>query len=662
MDQSNFNQNEFQESNTTGASDVPPAEHTTAPKKSKKGLLIAIISIIVVAILAVAGFFVYNALTKKDTAAGKVDELPPGEVSEIALYPDCEVKKSDLEKFGKLIEERAAVLGTNYKVVVDKEKIVLTIEKSLLGNTAAERVGTIELLTSRGNINIGEKELIGYDSPEKKNFSNITITEFDRADLLSDYKVNMKDERYDQLDAIKEEKIYGIDIELDKDGKKLVKETVDSSYDESPKLTMIHDFLEDDPSKTKFFGSVFVDDEKKPTKITVINPGASYEKNAHLMKKVLEQGQLDFGLVVQIMDEPTWETEGKHLGKNQASKLGGESFVIQCEPDKYTRTYLSEVEFAEYEKIVKNRLDKLDVKYMFGTTGFDDKTYCVKLNSKEIAPDFIRLIFNTNGISVVSAFDNISSLTDLEVVKDGNKLALRASMYDSAEEFLTKYQISDDTVYLVANDVTIASANINNLQSIDDSKCYIDFDTFLCFDEPEATQKEENILRLIEYIYNDEDRVYFVGTYTFISDSSKNLTLSDLKWKYSSMSAVDDMTFALLEDECYTISKMVDSRNMLIIELDIPVNDDLPVAFTDKVKELYNMANFDDGSYVEIHFVIKDETKESPANQLRIEVTKDTYNGKMNIRHDASGPKFFEYWGDMYDILITDPFYSTHRY
>ncbi len=672
---------------TPAAVETKPVAEEKVVKKSKKPIIITIIAIILVAALAVAGcLLVPKFLSANDKSAnestetkegkaededeGKEEEVEAskdvlkdkkdGELSTIALYPDREVKKDDLKKFSKMIDERAKVLGEDYEVKLEDDRIILIIDKNLLGSTAAERTATVELLLSRGNVSISENGYVGYIGPEKGEIAEITVKEFGRTDLLSEYRVNMMDERYEQLELIKEDTIYGVEVEFDGAGEKKMKEVVEGSYSSNLKLTAVHDFLDEGGfSEAKFFGGVFMEDEEDFSKIIMINPGASYKKNAEVMEKILEQGTMSFGLVMEIQDEPLWDDNKNKFGENQVDSLK-DGVTILCTPTKYSRQYLSEVDFAEYEKTVKERIDVLGIDYMFGTTGFDDKTYCIKVKSEDFAPDFTRLIFNTNGVRVVSAFDTLNSFYYEEIVEEDGKYVVRMQSYYTKDEILSNNTISEDTLYLVVNDVTIASANINNIKEIDGKK-YLDFDNFLCFNKAEATEDEKPVLDLIPVIFNNYGGG-FEGTYSFRSDKKDVTSIGELDWKYSSLTAVDEKTFEIVEDMCYEADKMVDSRNMLVITLDIPVDDDLPKKFTDKAKEIYNAIDLDSGAYVEVHFVIKDETKESPADQFRLEVTKDTYEGKMIIRDVVSGPKFSDYWSDMYEITEEDSFFAERSW
>ncbi len=706
-----------------------PAPDTTAPKKAKKEkgtnpALIAIIVVLSVLLLGICGFLGFKLLNPSDDEDGKKEEsaddeneeddekgsedadeidnvvvstdedadgektsdedekeevkdtpvaikgVEREEISVIELYPDRAVSKSDIEEFAGLIEERAKVLGDTFLVEYDSEKIVLTIEKELLGETAGERVHTMELLKSRGNISFGDNEYIDtYQTPSKDNIDEITVVEVDRVDLLLDYKANMVDKRYTQLESIKDSEIYALEIAFTKGGVEKISELVtdDAKYG-TPKTTVAHDFDEDSYSKDDpFFANVFIESYDDFSTVLLVSPGASYEKNADLMKKILEQDEVDFGLVMSIKDEPNWETSGRNMGVNQKTSVSGATITAQITPDDYTREYCSEVEFAEYEKVVKERLDVLGIDYMFGTTGFDDKTYCVKLRTDEFAPDFFRLIFCRNQISVRSSFDNLYEFDYPELVVENGKPVLRLKTSATAEELLNEYTIPGNTLYLVVNDVTIASADVTSIKELSDTgysyyKNCLDFENFLCFGDIEVSEEELNVLELVCSIA-DNDYVSYEGTFEFRNYTGGDASsLGDIEWKYATLTSEDERVMSIVNGMGHSIEKLVDQRNMLNIYIDLPVNDDLVEDFVSEVKAIYEACAFDGGAYNIINFIIVDEKLDSPADTFRFEVEKDTYSGKMTINDRVSGPKFNKYWSKMYDITEEDEFFTSRSY
>mgnify|MGYP003305234533 CR=1 FL=1 len=379
-------------------------------------------------------------------------------------------------------------------------------------------------------------------------------------------------------------------------------------------------------------------------------------------KMILETGRHGFGMVTSIADEPLWQTDEKEFGKNQVGSLKGEAIIAEYSPNDYTRTNNTEADYAKFETIIKERLDVLDIDYMFGTTGFDDKTYCIKVLPKDFAPDFFRLIFGDDRISIRSTFKSISGFHSLEVDEKDGQYVIKTEAYDTADEILSKNDIPDNIVYLVANDVTIASADITTMEKDGDDN-FLYFKDFLCFGDAQASEYDKKVLELICEI-SEGEYVYFDGTFRFrAGDSSdKHDSIDSYDWKYNPLTEQDEAVFSIVEDLGHDIQKMVDERNMLVITIDEEIDESLPKDFLDAAKKVYEECNFDNGAYNKIQFVIKNETLESPANKFRLEISKDSFDGKMIITDKVSGPKFSKYWSEVYDITEEDTFFTERSW
>ena len=658
------------DSTITDIPDTNPEMAIVEEKKKKSPLKWIILAVLVVAV-AVGGFFGYKYFVGGDDQSDikskkliEMKELDPESVTVMELYPDREVSSGDIKAFAGVIEERVAILGENYVVEYDSEKITLTIEKTMLGETATERMSTVELLLSRGNVAFGLNEYVYYDSPEKSGIKEIAVEKLERADFLADNKIGFIDKRYEQIEAIRTDEIFGLKITFDTASAELMEELTKDAYGE-PKLTAMHDFIEENRDEEKFFGTVVFAQDNDFSVVYVVNSGASYEKNTLLMKKILEQDAMKFGLVAESLDEPIWETEGKRMGKNQVKSMDGFTVSAAFNPDKFSREYNKETDYAEFESLIKRRMDVLGINYMFGTTGFDDKTFCVRLDSKEFTPDFFRLIFGSRSISVNSSFGRISGFSSPELVEKDGKIAIRVENYNTFDEIMKDNTIADNAVYLVVNDVTVANADITLMEENEEGN-FIYFTNFPCFGNREATEDDKNILELICAIADDTYHS-FSGSFTFHSyddgNSAEDLTLGDLEWKYSPLTSQDEIVFGIINDLGCDVEKKSDSRNSIIITiLDVEVNEQLPVNFLEKIKTVYAACNFEGGAYNEVTFVIKDEKKESPANEYRVVVRKDTYDKKMEASLRATGPKYSTYWYDTYTIMQEDPFYVALKY
>lgn len=687
MEQNNFNsQNEREqtgfnaepshkeESVFAGAKHVASAMKSATVKKSKKKpLVIAVVCLVVTAVLLIGGYFAYkhfakdsvnknvptstndNLQTKDAKDANKAEQnKETAQVTVIELYPDRKVNKKDLEKFMAIIDERAKILGDAYQLNVDESKITLTIEKDLLGTTAGERNDTLKMLISRGNLCFGTPYYLDTQNDIKGFVFKSKIANLDAKTILAEYSDNMLEEKYSQLEAVKDKNIYALELTLNNSGI----DHLNFLSDDAPQDSVIiaaHGFETNEYNDSyNFFGSVLLKN-KDASAVYIVSPTPTYPKTAELMKVIIDQEEMNFGLKESIADEPNWQTDESEMGKNQVATMDENSIITLFTPDEFSRSYNTEDDFLNYEATVKSRLEKLGIKYMFGTSGFDDKTYCVKLSASDVGPDFFRLIFGKGEVMVNSAFDTLYSMYDPELIKTNGKYAIRMYSYSSPDEILSETNIPNNIVYLVANDVTIASADITTMTE-EDGKYYLYFENFLCFGDTEVTKKEEKALDLICSVNND-NYTPVEGTFVFRASSNKE-TLDSFNWKYEPLTSEDTRVFDIVTSMGHDIEKTVDSRNNITITINLKVTPSLPQDFVNNIKEVYTACNFDTGAYNKISFVIKDESVDSPADKFRFEVEKDTFDGKMEIDEEISGPKFFDYWSDMYDIISGDTFFT----
>jgi len=261
-----------------------------------------------------------------------------------------------------------------------------------------------------------------------------------------------------------------------------------------------------------------------------------------------------------------------------------------------------------------------------------------------------------------SAYDSVFSSSGIEQGEKDGKPALVVKSYESLEEILADNDIPGNTVYLVVNDVTIASADITTLsEDEDDYYNFLYFTDFQCFGDIEVSDDEENIFELIEFI-SDSSYKYINGDYNFrtYGDNGEIInSLGDIDWKYDPLTARDKEVMDIVEKYGYEFSKTVDKRNAITITAEFDVNHNLPKKFTDAFKELYTTCNFDDGSYNEVIFVIEGEKNENPADSFRLRAYKDDYYGKILVDDSISGPTYFEYWSPVYEIMEKDEFFIS---
>lgn len=660
----NENMQPVQPAQNSLATQQPVSPEGKVKKPKKKKLLIWSIIILLVAALGVTAYFVVPMMFgEKAPDEITLADLKPEEITTLEFYPTSDCSKSDLEKVVKVMTARLEILGKAYEISCDDEKINLRIGKFMLGETAIERASTLELIQSRGNFGIGSYYGYVYTDAEDSTIKEVEIVTLKKATFVSDYKSNFDEDFYNIIDGIDAEDIYVVSAKLTSSAEDEVEEWAE--YDDD-QMYAIHD-VETYSNEGVVLGGAFAVESEDYAKSYIVSKGCSYAKNADLIKHIVENDGFDIGFVSKIVDEPTWETDKSKFGKKQVTSMSGETIIVEATPDDYTVSYTTELEYETQKNIIKSRLDVLGVDYMFGTKGFDDKIFCIRIAPKNISPDLIRMIFNGRDIEVRSTFDYVSAFSTygFELDETGN-YGLIVEAYNTADELRADYNIPNDIVYLVVNDVTVAQANINDIVAVDEYNNVLKFEYFTCFDNNVATSSDKKILEMICAI-SEDDFVSYTCEYEvrlFNGDNEdKEFDLaSDITWKHSSVSEADLAMFNTITSMGYNVIKKIDTLNMIEITIDVPVDANLVSNFAEKAKEIYNNCYFDGGAYRKIIFVIKDEKKNSPANEFRIVAEKNDYYGKMLVSYEVGGPDFSDYWLESYEYEENDEFFVLRTY
>ncbi len=630
-------------------------------KFSKKRIILAIVTVLAIA-LAVTGFAGCGEKSE-NVSEVKLGDLSAEEITNIEFYPTSEVTAAELKDAADVMDKRLGVLGNAYEISADDEKITLKIGKAMLGESALERTSTLELIQGRSNFTVGTYYGYSLTETDKKVFKNAKVVALDTSEFISDYEKYFDSDFEDVITGITSDKIYVVSVDLSSEAEQDIEAW--REYDEG-QIYALHS-VETYSGYGDVLGGLFEVKTGDYSTCYIVSNGCSYEKNAELIKYNLEKDSFDMGFVTKIVDEPTWETKSSDFGAKQVASMSGETIVVEAIPDDYTVLRNSASNFEAQKENIKARLDTLGIEYMFGTKGFDDKTYCIRMSPQHIAPDLVRMIFNGKNIEVFSAFDDVSSFITYEMNLDetGN-LGLVMESYNSAEEIKTQYNIPNDIVYLVVNDVTVAQANINDMVE-KEGKYFLEFENFLCFDYPEATSTDKKILEMICAIANEDYTYHYVCEYNirlFRGEKEvENFDLStDIAWKHSSISAADEAMFTAINSMGYDVSKKIDALNMIEIVIDdVSVDENLVSEFVKKVKTIYDECYFDGGAYRKIIFVIENEKTQSPANEFRITVEKDDFENKMIAGFDASGPAFSDYWSEAYNYELSDEFFTLRN-
>lgn len=623
-------------------------------KKACRFLKFSLITSILI-VLIFTMFFCYNYYFVKKNYLP--ENYNPHDYTTFELRPDREISDKELNDFCNAVKERLFILGEHFEVIKDNDKITITVEKSMLGKTNDERNAAIELIKSNGNIAFCNNSFSLDTALLRTNIGKISVVQLNKSEILENFILDFKADKYEQIKSLDTEVLFALEITFDSKGTDKINDLINDSK-KAPKLVSYHDYIEENGEDEKFFGSVLPNDESENFSAYIINSYPVCEKNAKLMKLILEQDEFDFGFVMQNMDEPVWETDEKNMGKNQVTSLDGFTVTAEFSLSNLSRSHNSDIECGEYETLLKERMDVLGINYMFGNSSNDDKTYCIKVCPEEFNPDFFRMIFYKKEVSVVSAFDSIYGFHSPKIEEIDGMPAIKMKCYYSKEELISDNRITDNIVYLLVNNVIIAKANITTMKSEDK------FIYFTDFNYTDNSVIDENLLELVCHISRTPS-MSFDGTLRIRAYDSngreQNKAIEEINWKYAPLTEYYNNIIDRISEFGGKVEKNYDRMNSITIVLDIPINENLPSEFINKVKDIYNICNFDDGNFNEIIFIIKDEKNKTPADECRICFEKDMYDGIMKSNLIMNGPNFEEYTIETTLLINNDIFFSSHK-
>ena len=383
--------------------------------------------------------------------------------------------------------------------------------------------------------------------------------------------------------------------------------------------------------------------------------GSSVEERLSAFSSIFDASEYDFDVVLDYLDEPNWETDRSIMGMNQTDNMldGAVIFTYSFDKIERERGRVNSDYFIPFEDSIREKLDSLSIKYMFGTAAYDPYTYCIKVYPEDFSLDFARVIFGENHCNLFTQYgQNLGCICEKVVEVDGG-YALQCYIGSlSPDVLINEYNVTNDKIYLVINDVTVASASLSEMYKRD--YWYIDFKHFLCFDSPQATEKDINALNM--FLVSGRSNIYSSDGGQYGVCVPENVVPM---WKYSSMSSEDERVSKIVSEKGHAFSKQIDGRNEIEITIDIPHDKNLVPSFLTAVKEIYTDCNFDGCSYNEIIFKVVDENIENPNDMFRIVAEKDLFNERgMEFNDYCGGPKFDRYYFTFKDSLESDSFFN----
>ncbi|MBR5506439.1 MAG: hypothetical protein IKV88_00135 [Clostridia bacterium] len=193
------------------------------------------------AFLALAGIVAYLFLGgETNTPLKDTSPIAAENLTTVYFYPTTECSADELSEMTKTIAERIQVLGTAYDVSSDEKKIILKIDKTLLGNTAVERKHTVDLIASRGDLLIHANNFGSTAKLSGADIETVEVVNFDLRTFLADNVNNLEGNRYEQLEVMGADEVYGIKIIVKAESGEKCRAVLKEAAENNGKMAILH--------------------------------------------------------------------------------------------------------------------------------------------------------------------------------------------------------------------------------------------------------------------------------------------------------------------------------------------------------------------------------------------------------------------------------------
>jgi len=512
-----------------------PAETGVKKKKAGKKVIIIVVAILLILAIGAGAFFLINGGKDEKEPANEpqkestetvvndpeevvdpiVEEESP-EVHTFELFPQKEGDSYNLSTCNKIINERLSAVGIDGKATVENNKIILTLPVDFASSYEAKEKA-LEILTSKGEFYFGNSTL---------STSDVCNDYFEKIEVKSDNKDNYlkyttdKIDTYtkDDIDEIEGDTIYFLQMSMDSFGVAELQDAMDRSSDGCVCAYLDTEIMFSDVGAVSGslidVGAVVVASDENLNEIDLLPSYAcGDEKIVNLLKYVIENEPIPCALDYTCIDTPVWETSGDAMGENQVAGIDGKAVVLEygC----YFYGDHSQEDIDKSVKLVKSRLDTLEIPYAFGYGKYNENNIALMISPEDVTSEMIRMFTVNSSIQVYNQYEQLSlSIDSFNITKDEDKnMCLELSFYSSYEEVMNTFKGINsyrenhnllvegmDKMYLVVNDVTIASADINTLS--EDS--VIRFSNLLCMDKKTIEKEDTAFLDFIASL-NDEE-------------------------------------------------------------------------------------------------------------------------------------------------------------
>ncbi len=616
----------------------------------------------------------------------------------IEYYPNIKLTDEQLKDSADNISERAKVLGADYNVKVEDGKVVLTIDENF-AETVDQKKYILEMLGTDGTMCIASGYSVEMEDC-KEGFTSVDV-ESENKDKFMNYFGDklpenglLNNDVKAVLENLETENIYYLHIKLDKVTAlnfSDIAEKTDKQNAESGKVILelsgMFDFVRHD---TLVSGGVQMDWTSAGIIIKVPNAdeffliptsdAATYSKCLEVLKKVLDTDSMKTGFSYSIIEEPKWEKDETLFGTYQQKDIKGEYIIALFDMGEYYSEKLDDESYQQIVDTIKDRIDALQIPYAMGYSGLYGKNLSIKMSPDYLNSDMIRFLANPVSIEFYSQYDTVylnHQKFDIDNDANGN-ICLKVTFLEDKSAIISKFidkipntktdvaedgtvqestfNINNENVYLVVNDVTVAGTKMADLQ--EDST--LTFSNLLIFNKDILSNDDVPFLELLQQIDQESYLGYdwTLASIKYYKDGEYVTdNINEIPWKYKG-SAVDENLKKTVESYGATVTKSFKSRNALEITVDAEEGLDFATNFMNKVEEIYKACNFDDCSYASIWFYEADAGKDSPLDAAQFEFSKLIYGAmKMNwIVFD--GPEYGKYAEEVERICASNPFYK----
>ncbi|MCH5212474.1 MAG: serine/threonine protein kinase [Oscillospiraceae bacterium] len=624
-------------------------------EKRKKKWLVPVVAGIL-ALAAACGVYAKLFLLKdKTTATEERDQYI------FTLSPDVTTLRSKVKDTIPMLESRLNVLGNEYKIEEEDATIKLSMSKSMLPEDGSAAEKMMDIILSKGNFNL----IAGYAYSEftKDNITDISIKSDKKSDFMSYYSDEidaLPDDAYD-FDRFDEDAQFGyLELKFDRDGASDIAEAIEiaeiTSYNYPYAVVNLATGLSVISEEVRL--GIILLDETDPSHFVILPDFPEEDKMTNLIAEVIKAEDMDFSYTYTLENDMIYESGDEITGKNQQESISGKHIDLEYSPSYIEIGEKFDTKFNNTVKMIKKRLDTLGEPYAIGYRGLAKRSIIVSISPDVLGSSFAMLLGGSGNVEIRDQFSYLTYASGLKYKLDSNGIP-----YFEAE--INKYSASylvnkaNQKIYLVVNDITVGESV---LPEIIDTEKDLKIDFKLSYVNQESVGKNGDRLGkfTIECSNTPDDSPITLDIEDTRYLDGESICEDDIEWGYDCLNEIDtEIKNKITQKYSNAFVDLSSSqRNCLLISLDIKRDDNFVKNFTNTVKDIYTMCNFDDGTYANVRFYVKGEWAKNPADRCRIGWMK--YSGEMTGYCFVEGPNYTKYSKEFDDIIESDRFFSKY--